>query len=136
MSAERVNSKKELHANSDLIKLLCNDEMFADTRRFVIATALLLIGRATLSDLCRVTGLRPNTILYHLKRLMNKNFVTKYRVLENGQVQTVYMLTREGAEHLLRYMSAMRRVLYELGYRDLSRKLDVGEVQNDERSRV
>ncbi len=118
MPLDRLGDSVSRLRNDELIRFLCNDEVFSDTRRLIIATALLLMRRATLSELCRITGLKPNTVLYHLKKLMERNLAAKYRVLEERQIKTVYTLTREGAEHLLRYIRIMSIVLHEFKSRN------------------
>ena len=97
-----------------LIERVCCDPVLSDSTRFAIMVALVLLRKATLSKLCRVTQLKPSVVLYHLKKLVDKGLVAKFKIVENGQIETVYVLTEKGAQQLVRYVKAMSNLVSEV----------------------
>ena len=97
--------------NVDLIKFLCKDEVFSDTRRLIIAFTLFLMGEATLDDLCEVTELDPSIVLYHIRELTARGLVEQREIYRKGQRELTYSLTDRGVDHLLRYIRTMISVL-------------------------
>ncbi len=87
------------------------DENIFNPRRFVIMTILYLFKSMTEGELAKATDIRWGSLSTHLKRLEDKNFIKRKKVITSRGLRTMVEITEKG---YITYQEEVKKLSYVL----------------------
>jgi DNA-binding MarR family transcriptional regulator len=98
------------------------DEDIFNPKRFAIMTVLFLFREMTEGDLAKAVGISWGSLSSHLKRLEEKGYVERKKVITSKGIRTVVRITRQGYLRYKDEVEKLRKVLSDLSFatKDLS----------------
>ena len=87
------------------------DEEIFNPKRFAIMTVLFLFKELTEGDLAKAVGISWGSLSTHLKRLEEKGYIERKKVITSKGIRTVVRITKKGYQKYRDEVEKIKRVL-------------------------
>ena len=92
------------------------DEDIFNPKRFAIMTVLFLFREMTEGDLAKAVGISWGSLSSHLKRLEEKGYVERKKVITTRGIRTVVRITDKGYSRYIEEVEKLRGLLSKLEF--------------------